>query len=136
MARVENQALSPDQALAGFVAGRGIEGSMAFGGAPIASQFGGKSTGELLDILCVHLNENKRRIREESQAGAQSLDVNSDLYQLYASVGPPPFRPIAQLLCEQKLLPRDVMARLRCTPQEVAQVVSDLILRGVVAWKS
>jgi hypothetical protein len=135
-ARVENQALSPDQALAAFVAGRGIEGSMAFGSEPIASAFGGKSTDELLEQLAAQLNELKRRSREEAQAGATALEINPDLYQLYATVGPPQFRPIAQLLCELKLLPRDVMARLNVTPQEVAVVVNDLLLRGVASLRA
>jgi hypothetical protein len=136
LARVENQNLSPDQALTAFVSGRGIEGSMAFGTDPMPSAFGGASTDDLLARLTAHLNEVKKHAREEAQAGARALDVNAELYQLYASVGPPAWRPIAQLLCETRLLPRDVMARLGVTPQEVAAVVNDLILRGVASLKA
>jgi len=57
------------------------------------------------------------------------------LNQLYASVGPMQYRAIAQLLCEVKLLPRDVMARLNVSAQEVAAVVNDLILRGVASLR-
>jgi DNA-binding response OmpR family regulator len=135
-ARVENQTLSPDQSLTAFVSGRGIEGSMAFGTAAVAPTFNGASTEELLARLTTHLNDTKKRAREESQAGAKALEVNPELYQLYASVGPPPWRPIAQLLCEMRLLPRDVMTQLNVSAQEVAAVVNDLILRGVASLKA
>jgi hypothetical protein len=62
--------------------------------------------------------------------------VNPELYQLYASVGPPAWKPIAQLLCEVRLLPREVMARLNVTAQDVAAVVNDLLLRGVATLKA
>jgi DNA-binding response OmpR family regulator len=136
VARVENQTLQPTAALTAFITGRGIEGSMAFGGESLPSAFGGQSTEDLLSYMAAHLNEMKKRAREESQAGAKALEVNAELYQLYASVGPPQYRPIAQLLCEMKLLPRDVMARLGVTPHDVAAVVNDLILRGVATLRA
>ncbi len=131
VARVENQTLPPEAALTAFVTGRGIEGSMAFGGESFESQFEGRSTEELVSWMAAHLNEVKKRARDEAQAGARALDVNPELYQLYASVGPPHYRAIAQLLCEQRLLPKEIMARLGCSAQEIAAVVHDLILRGV-----
>jgi DNA-binding response OmpR family regulator len=134
-ARIENQSLSPEGALRAFITGRGIEGSMAFGADSLPSSFAGRSTEEVLAQLAGHLNDVKRRSREEAQAGAKALEVNTDLYHLYASVGPPQYRPIAQALCELKLLPRDVMARLGVTPQEIAVVVNDLILRGVASLR-
>ncbi|MBK7859291.1 MAG: response regulator [Archangiaceae bacterium] len=136
VARVENQTLDPTQALTAFITGRGIEGSLAFGGESLPSAFGGQSTEDLLAYMAEHLNEMKRRSREEAQAGAKALEVDAELYQLYASVGPPQYRAIAQLLCEVKLLPRDVMARLGATPQEVATVVNDLLLRGVATLRA
>jgi DNA-binding response OmpR family regulator len=135
-ARVESKALGPDQALNAFVSGRGIEGSMAFGTEPMPSVFGSVSTEELLTKLAARLNETKKLAQAEAQAGASQLEVNAELYQLYAAVGPPTWRPIAQLLCETKLLPRDVMARLGVSPQEVAAVVNDLVLRGVASLKA
>jgi hypothetical protein len=135
-ARVESQSLQPEGALAAFITGRGIEGSMAFGSASPPPAFGGRSTEDLLSHMTAHLNEVKKHAREDAQAGAKALEVNSELYHLYASVGPPQYRQIAQLLCEVKLLPRDVIARLGVTPQEVAVVVNDLILRGVASLKS
>jgi len=131
VARVESQTLDPQASLVAFLTGRGIEGSLAFGGESLPSSFGGQGTDDLLQYMTAHLNEVKKRARDQAQAGAKALDVNPELYPLYASVGPPQYRAIAQLLCEVKLLPRDVMARLNCTPQEVAAVVNDLILRGV-----
>jgi DNA-binding response OmpR family regulator len=134
-ARVENQTLSPEQSLTAFVSGRGIEGSMAFGTVAVPPAFGGATTEELLTRLTTHLNDTKKRAREEAQAGARALEVNTELYQLYASVGPPAWKPIAQLLCELRMLPRDVMAQLGVSAQEVAAVVNDLILRGVATLK-
>ncbi len=136
IARVENQTLDPQASLVTFLTGRGIEGSLAFGGESLPSSFGGQGTEDLLAYMTAHLNEVKKRARDQAQAGAKALDVNPELYQLYASVGPPQYRPIAQLLCEVKLLPRDVMARLNCSPQEIAAVVNDLILRGVAILRA
>ena len=47
----------------------------------------------------------------------------------------PQYRQIAQLLCETRLLPRDVMVRLNVSAPEVATVVNDLLLRGVVTFR-
>jgi hypothetical protein len=41
--------------------------------------------------------------------------------------------PIARLLCESKLAPAEVIARLQVTPTEVAAVVKDLLRRQVAA---
>jgi hypothetical protein len=102
----------------------------------VPSAFGGQGTVEVLDQLARHLNDVKKRARDSAQAGAKALEVNAELYQLYASVGPPQYRAIAQLLCELKLVPRDVMARLNVSAQEVATVLHDLILRGVATLKA
>ena len=56
---------------------------------------------------------------------AQKLEVNSELYRLYATVGPPAWQPIAKALCEERLLPRDVMSRLEVSPQEMGAVLKD-----------
>jgi hypothetical protein len=40
---------------------------------------------------------------------------------------------MVRMLCEQKLTPAEVIARLGVTPMEVAAVVKELLRRGVVS---
>lgn len=135
-AAAANQQLGPEQALFAFISGRGIEGTIAFGSNTVPSSFGDRRTSELLAWAAGVLNEQKKKLREEAQGQARELVVNQELYQLYAQVGPPAWRPIAQLLCEMRLVPRDIISRLQVTPADVAAVVNDLVLRGVVSFKT
>ena len=64
---------------------------------------------------------------------ARALDVNEDLYRLFITVGPPAWQPMVRMLCEQKLTPAEVIARLQVTPMEVAAVVRELLRRGVAS---
>jgi DNA-binding MarR family transcriptional regulator len=79
------------------------------------------------------LNEQQKRVSESELARARSLSVNDELYRLFLNVGPPAWQPMVRMLCEQKLTPAEVIARLGVTPMEVAAVVKELLRRGVVS---
>ena len=80
--------------------------------------------------------EEAAKAREEQLAKAKALHVQPELYALYVTVGPPAWLPIARMLCEQHLPPAQVIAQLQVTPAEVAQVVKDLLRRGVATLES
>ena len=130
--KVGPQPQSGERALMAFLASRGLEGSMVFGTGSVESSFGGASTEELLTRVVAVMNEEHKRVREEDLKGAKALEVQPELYALYMTVGPPAWRPAVQLLCEAKLLPRDVMVRLSMAPNELAALLKDLVRRGVV----
>ena len=111
---------------------RTVEGSMAFGASTGGSAFGGWSTEQVLARVVAALNEEQRQARDELLRGAQKLEVNPELHQLYVAVGPPGWQAIVKALCEDRALPREVMARLQVTPQEMSAVLKDLLRRGVV----
>ncbi|MGQ0506236.1 MAG: hypothetical protein ACT4TC_13070 [Myxococcaceae bacterium] len=60
------------------------------------------------------------------------LHVNAELSALSAQVGPKQWLAAARLLCEEKVLPRDVLDRMEIWPVEVEETLRDLVRRGVV----
>jgi CheY-like chemotaxis protein len=132
-ARLGATSLAGDRALAGFLTSRNAEGSLLRGSRAPDEGFSGQPTGATLDRLIPWLNDEQRKTREDQLAKARALTVNDDLYRLYLTVGPPAWLPMVRLLCESKLPPAEVIARLQVTPAEVAAVVKDLLRRGVAA---
>jgi DNA-binding response OmpR family regulator len=132
-ARVGNSTLSGDRALAAFILSKRAEGTLARGPPAPDEGFAGHPTESTLARLVPWLNDEQHKARDSELARARALNVNDDLYRLYVSVGPPAWLPIARMLCELKLTPADVIARLQVTPMEVAAVVKDLLSRGVVS---
>lgn len=128
-----SQELAPDVALKTFIASRGAEGSVAYLKPEVPDVFSAASTEQTLSKMVAMLNEELRRWREQNLKEAKQLDVNPELFMLYEKVAPQPFLPIAQALCRDRLLPRDVMQRTGATGPEIQQVVMDLLRRGVVA---
>lgn len=134
-ARTEAEAVDGERALMAFLASRTAEGSFAFGTPPPESTFGGQTTDQILTALVAQMNEQQQRENDALLREAQALDVNPELYRLYASVGPPAWQPIAKALCEEGLFPRDVMAKLQVAPQEMGAVLKDLIRRRVITLR-
>jgi CheY-like chemotaxis protein len=132
-ARLGATSLAGDRALAGFLTSRNAEGSLLRGSRAPDEGFSGQPTGATLDRLIPWLNDEQRKTREDQLAKARALSVNDELYRLYLTVGPPAWLPMVRLLCESKLPPAEVIARLQVTPAEVAAVVKDLLRRGVAA---
>jgi hypothetical protein len=132
-AKMGTTLLSGDRALSAFLAARAPAGSLLKGPRQHEDAFVGHPTQATLDRLVPWLNDEQRRARESELARARALTVQEDLYRLYVTVGPPAWLPIVRLLCESKLPPAEVIARLQVTPTEVAAVVKDLLRRGVAS---
>ncbi len=132
-ARMGTTLLSGDRALASLLAAKKAEGSLLRGTRSSEEGFGSQPTRATLERLVPWLAAEQARAREDQLAKARSLTVNDDLYRLYVTVGPPAWLPIVRLLCESKLPPAEVIARLQVTPMEVATVVKDLLRRGVAS---
>ncbi len=133
-AKAGPQTLNGERALMMLLAARGVEGSLlrqADMSAPA-----GVTTEALLAKVVAVMNDEQQKLKEEQLKQAKGLDINNELYQLYTQVGPPAWKPAVQLLCEAKLLPRDVMSRLSMSAAELSAVLKDLVRRGVVALKS
>ncbi len=125
--------MANDRALASFLTSRRCEGTLSKSARPADEGFGGESTDGIFGRIIPWLAEEQRRTREESLSKAKALSVHDDLFRLYMSVGPAPWLPMAQLLCEQHLTPQEVMTRMNVTPMEVAAVVKDLLRRGIAS---
>lgn len=134
-ASTEAEAIEGERALMAFLLSRTLEGSFAFGTPWVDSSFGGASTEEVLTQVVATMNEEQQRENDAMLREAQKLEVNADLYRLYVNVGPPAWQAIAKALCEDRLFPRDVMAQLEVTPQEMGAVLKDLIRRRVITLK-
>ncbi len=135
-ARVGGAAQSGDGALAGFLNSQHAEGSLSRGLPAADEGFAGHPTASTLARVVTWLNEEQHRAQEAQLARARALLVNEELYRLYLSVGPPAWQSMVRALCEQKLAPAEVMARLQVTPAELALVVKDLLRRGVVSLQA
>lgn len=92
-------------------------------------------TGVLIERACATLNENERRMRESLLVSATQVDVHPELYAVYRQVGPKQWLEAAKLICEDKLAPRDIIAKLEISPVDVEETMKDLIRRGVVTLK-
>jgi len=134
-ARTDAEAIEGERALMAFLCSRSLEGSFAFGTPSVESAFGQATTEQLLTQTVATMNDEQQRENDALLREAQKLDVNPELYRLYASVGPPAWQPIAKALCEERLFPRDVMARLEVSPQEMGAALKDLIRRRVVTLR-
>lgn len=134
--KVGANTFSGDQALAGYVTSRHLEGSLSRGMPAPDEGFGGQPTAATLLRVVTALAEGERRAQEAQLARARSLVVDEELYRLYLSVGPPAWQPMVRMLCEEQLPPAEVMARLRVTPAELAAVVKDLLRRGVATLQA
>ena len=120
-----------EKALNAYVASRGAKGTFrrqpaAPGGSPAIA------TDAALAGACAALNANEHRIRESRLVQATEIAVHPDLYALYAQVGPKQWLETARLFCEERLPPREVLARVDASPLEVEEALRDLIRRGVV----
>jgi CheY-like chemotaxis protein len=132
-ARVSTSGLSGDRAVASYLTSKQASGSLSTGTPSPEEGFAGQSTAATLSRLVPWLNEQQKRVSESELARARSLSVNDELYRLFLNVGPPAWQPMVRMLCEQKLTPAEVIARLGVTPMEVAAVVKELLRRGVVS---
>ena len=121
-----------ERALNAFVASRCTEATWSAGDAA-PRQTLMLPMSQLLDRAAAVLNENAQRLRDAQLVNPGSIHVNADLYRVYAQNGPKPWLETARLLCEERLSPRDVLARLDDSPLEVEETLRDLVRRGVLS---
>jgi DNA-binding response OmpR family regulator len=121
-----------DVALWPLLTARGLRGRLTDGDVPPGEGFEGNPTLVVLSDLVGRLALEQHRLYEARAAQAESMEVNTDLYALYAHVGPPAARPIAEALCEQHLSMQQAAEVLAVPDAQVKQVVKDLLRRGVV----
>jgi CheY-like chemotaxis protein len=124
-----------ERAFNAFVASRAAEGAFVPGPPPQLPRNLFLQTEVLIERACSALNENEQRLRESLMVTATQIDVNRDLYAVYAQVGPKPWLEAARLICEEHLPPREVIARLDVSPIDVEECMKDLLRRGVVALR-
>jgi CheY-like chemotaxis protein len=111
---------------------RGLRARLCDGEVPEGEGFAGAASSALLDELVGRIAVEQRRLLEARAAGAGALEVNGELYGLYAQVGPPAARPIARALVEQRLPVAGAAAGLGVPEAHVRSVMRDLLRRGVV----
>lgn len=87
---------------------------------------------EQLQRTAEMLNENERKLRDGLLINANDIQVDSDLYAVYAQVGPKQWLEAARLICEERLPPKEVIARVEASPLEVEETLKDLLRRGIV----
>jgi hypothetical protein len=114
-----------------FIATRNATGRWTPGALAIAPNLSG-TTGELIDRACATMNENERVLRDQLMVSATRMDVNAELYAVYQQVGPKQWLEAARLICEERVAPRDVIARLDMSPLDIEETMRDLLRRGVV----
>jgi CheY-like chemotaxis protein len=123
-----------ERAFNAVIGSRNAEGMVRFG-ITESPQTLFHPTKQLLASACATLTENENRMREGLLVSATQIDVNAELYAIYGKVGPPQWLEVARLLCEERVAPRDVIARLDTSPIEVEETLKDLLRRGVVTLK-
>lgn len=124
-----------ERAFNAFIASRAAEGSFTPGAQAALGQNLYLPTEVLIERACAGLNENERRMRESLMVTATQIEVNPDLYAVYTVVGPKQWLEAARLICEERMPPRDIIARLDISPLEIEECMKDLIRRGVVTLK-
>jgi hypothetical protein len=121
-----------DRAFNAFVATRAAEGELSFGSPPTAPRNLFLSTDVLVERACSTLNENEGRMRESLLVTATHVEVNADLYAVYCHVGPKQWLECARLICEERLPPREIIARLDMSPVDLEETMKDLMRRGIL----
>ncbi len=121
-----------ERAFNAFVASRAAEASWTPGAAAGVTPNVDASMDALLAAACRTLNENEQRLRDNLMVEATEIKVDQDLYAVYRQVGPKQWLECARLICEEKVPPREVIARLDVSPLDIEETMRDLIRRGVV----
>jgi DNA-binding response OmpR family regulator len=124
-----------ERAFNAFVATRAAEGEFTPGAPAAVARNLFLGTDVLVERACSTLNENERRMRESLMVQATQIEVSHELYSVYRQVGPKQWLECARLICEEKVSPRDIIARLELSPVEIEETMKDLIRRGVVTLK-
>lgn len=123
-----------ERAFNAMIGSRNAEGMVRFGGSQVPQTLF-HPTHELIARACETLTSNEQRMREGLLVSATTIEVNEDLYAIYREVGPRQWLELARLICEERVAPREVIARIDTSPIEVEETLKDLLRRGVVTLK-
>ncbi len=123
-----------ERAFNAFVASKGAEGKLYPGEFPAPATLH-LPLHDLIARARDLLNDNERRAREGLLVGATDIQVDPDLYHVYQMVGPKQYLEVARLICEEKVPPREVIARVEQSPVEIEETLKDLVRRGVVTLR-
>lgn len=123
-----------ERAFNAMIGSRNAKGFVRFGSSP-SPQTLFHPTKELIEKACATLTDNETRMRDGLLVAATQIEVNEDLYAIYGQVGPTQWLEAARLICEERVPPRDVIARIDISPIEVEETLKDLLRRGVVTLK-
>lgn len=77
-------------------------------------------------------NENRVRSRTEAMINPRSTEVSAALYDRYRLLASPEARETAELACEARLTPAQVIARSDRSPIAVERELFEIVRRGVV----
>lgn len=114
-----------------FLGSTGANGAFTAGVRAPEQTLGGPVAGWIEEGWKV-LNRNAAVAEESLLLGERKLTVDAELYALYAQLGPKQWLEAARLLCEERLSPREVLARSHESPVELDEVLRDLVRRGVI----
>lgn len=121
-----------ERAFNAFIASRAAEGTFTPKATlPSKSNLKG-TTRHLIYAACKTLNDNERKLKDDQLVSAKQIDVNQELYAVYREVGPKQWLEAARLICEDKLPPRELIARLDMSPVDIEETMRDLLRRGVL----
>ncbi len=102
------------------------------GTVPVGEGFEGHPTGTVLSVVEQRLAIEQHHLGQLAVSQAVAVSVNEPLYHLYADVGSPLQRQIAQALCEQNVAPSDLSAHLGVAQDTITLVLRELVRRGVI----
>ena len=120
-----------EKAFTAFIASRGVQGRFVPQAVSVEPNLQ-RDTEALIAHAIEVLSTNQGRVRESLKVHATRIDVNPDLYALYTQIGPAGWLETARLICEERLPPREIIARASASPLEVEETLKDLVRRGVV----
>lgn len=123
-----------ERAFNAMISSRNADGVVRFGQAQVPQTLS-QPTREMIARACETLTGNEQRMRESLLISATTIEVNDDLYAIYRQVGPRQWLELARLICEERVSPREVIARIDTSPIEVEETLKDLLRRGVVTLK-
>lgn len=123
-----------ERAFVAFVAARTSAGHFTPGPSFVPPSLEGSLEENLARALTT-VNLNERQAQDATLLSASGVEVDPQLYEVYAQVGPQEWLETARLICEEKLAPREVIARVDRSPIEVEETIRDLLRRGVVRFR-
>lgn len=120
-------------AIAALLVARGPEGTFSPGPVTGADEIG-MPMDEMIKRTCESLNVLESQVTSQRLAEASRFIRDEVLYEVYRKTMPDRAVQIAKAVCEEQVRPADVASRLHVSPDEVNEVVKDLLRRKVISF--